>query len=225
MSYIFGNITQIETQSAVVLQNKLHAKSFHADLGIQYQRPVSKNAYLTIGAIYGWEQKLPVSSITTLVEGELSIEEPECNISQYLPQSLGVGASLQYKKMMYALDYNYNQYSSLSSGSTQMTYINAHKLRAGFSYTPGMKDIYTRNSKLLSYKIGVEVGTPYMKVDNSSGFTWRATAGMAIPVTNGLINVSLFHEQMKYSSSTFSTQAIGATISYTLGEWMYRAKL
>ena len=224
LNYILGNITQVEKQSDLVLQNKMYAKSFYADLGLQYHRAVGKRTYLTLGATYGWEQKLPISSAITLDDGGLSIEDQARNTSQYLPQYWGFGASLQHKKMLYALDYTYNQYSSLSSGSTEMTYMDAHKLRTGVSYTPDLGESVSR-LKSLSYKIGVEVGTPYMKVGNDSGLTWRATAGVVVPVMNGLINVSLFHEQMQYSSNSFSTQAIGATISYTLGEWMYRAKL
>ena len=58
------------------------------------------------------------------------------DVRMRLPQKIGIGTSLTYKKTTYALDYLFNQYANIYSDDSRIDFRNSHELRAGFCYHP-----------------------------------------------------------------------------------------
>lgn len=224
VSYIFGNTKLTESQSSISVENRMYTHAFYADFGLQYHRQIGKETAFTIGAVYGYKQRLSIENSIAIVYSSSETEESKRNTTQYLPQFAGIGGSLTYKKCTYALDYDFHQYRSLSSGDSRVKFRDSHKLRLGFDYSPNG---YSSSSfwKRSSYKAGVNLSTPYLQINGQKGYTYRFSAGMGLPVTNGRINVALYYDKTQLNNDVYGQSTFGMTVSYTLSELFYKLKL
>lgn len=224
LSYLFGNLTQTETQSTTSVARNMFAMSFYADLGVQYHRILSRDASLTLGAVYGYRQKLDMENKITITINSTDTERSQRTDRQYLPQFFGLGGSLEYKKWTYAADYTFRQYSSLSSGDSRVKFRDVSELRAGVCYFPAG---YASGSywKRMSYKAGVGISTPNMRISGNSGLSWRISGGLTLPVLNGQIHLGAFYDRLRLQDGALDRGITGFTVSYTLGETFYKVKL
>lgn len=224
LSYIFGNITLDETQSTMAITEKTYAQTFYADFGLQYHQPFTRDLSLTLGATYGYRQKVTMDNSVVITNGDNQGEKNRKNTRQYLPQFMGGGAAINYKKMTYALDYSFHQYSSISSADSRIKFRDSHEVRAGVRYAPNG---YSSQSfwKRSSYKAGINVSTPYLSINDNSGISWRATLGMGLPVMNGIINAAFFYDRTQLKNNTLQKDVVGLTVTYTIGELFHKVKL
>lgn len=223
-SFIFGNLKQSETQNSSSVSQTVYAQRFYADFGLQYFRQLSKHHRLTVGAIYGYRQKIKLDGTKLITTSQSKTEESTKKVTQYLPAFYGVGVGLNYKKLTHALDYSFHEYSSLISDDSRIKFADTHELRYGISYDP---EGFSSESlfKRMSYKAGLSVATPYMKIKGNSGIDWRATLGLSFPVNSGKITTSFYYEQMKLNNNALSRRVVGVVVSYTLSEQLFRIKL
>jgi len=224
VSYVFGNLSQLESQGTMSIQKKMSGNAFYADFGLQYNQQLAKDISLTVGAVYGYKQKLSLSNTITVTSSTSETETAKKKVNQYLPQFIGIGGGLAYKKWVYALDYTFREYSVLTADDSRISFKDTHELRMGLSYNPSTygSDSYW---KRVTYKAGLDVSTSYLSINRKSGLGWRATAGLALPVLNGLINTSFFYDRLQLQNNVFEKGIIGFTVSYTLSERFYRVKL
>lgn len=224
VSYIFGNTKLTETQTNVSVENRMYTHTFYADFGLQYHRQLSRDLSFTLGAVYGYKQRLKQENSLAITSGSNETEESQRHTTQYLPQFFGAGGSLAYRKWTYAVDYNFHQYSSLSSGDSRVMFRDSHELKLGISYYPNG---YTSGSywKRITYKAGVALSTPYLRISGQSGYSYRLSAGMGLPVLNGRIHTALYYDRMQLKNNVFGRDAFGVTVSYTLSELFYKLKL
>ena len=117
-------------------------------------------------------------------------------MTQYLPQYIGIGSSLAHKKWTYALDYLFRQYGVLNSGDSRVKFRDSHELRLGVCYFPNG---FSSSSywKRMSYKAGVSVSTPYLRLKGQSGGTYRVSVGLGLPVLNGRINTAFYYDRLQ----------------------------
>lgn len=224
LNFIFGNIKQSETQSAMSVTQQMYGRSFYADFGLQYHCLLNRDLSLTLGTVYGYRQKITLDNTLVVTDGTNETERKQKKINQYLPQFVGLGGSLGYKKWTYALDYKYHQYSSMVSDDSRISYHNAHELRAGVSYYPNG---YSSKSywKRITYKAGVGVSTSYLHISDNPGIGWRASLGMGLPVMNGLVNASFFYDCTQLQNNALQKNVAGFTVTYTISELFYKLKL
>ena len=224
LSYVFGNLKQTETQSALTASGEMYAGSFYADFGLQYCRPLGRDMMLTWGAVYGYRRRLQLDNTVTVTGSSTSDEIKKKSQTQYLPQYAGAGATLVWRKMTYGLDYTFRQQSVLTAGDSRFRFRDTHEVRAGVSYQPGgyPSDKYW---KRMTYQAGVMAGTPALSVGQHSGTVFRASAGLGLPVWNGRIHAALFHERMQLEGYAWRRSLTGLTVTYTIGEWMHKVKL
>lgn len=223
MSYIFGNITQKEEQESMSVNRKMKINSFYADFGIQYQRKLNLNTSLTVGAVYGYKNQVDVENTTT-VTGTYTGMQDDSKTKQNFPMFAGLGGSLVYKHMTYALDYTFHQYSSLISDDSRISFKDTHELNSGICYFPN-GTISESFWKKLDYKAGINVLNTYMNILNQTGFSLRTSAGIGFPVINGRVNTALFYEKTKFRNNKLENSTFGFILSYTIGERFYKIKL
>lgn len=224
LNYIFGNMTQSEQQSSMSVSQKLFGQSFSADFGMQYHRRLSRDLSLAVGAVYGLPTQIRMEKTKTMVENSTSSSINMKKVRQTLPQYAGLGTSVTYKKMTYGLDYMYHQYSSLTSADSRVTFHDSHELRLGAAYVPAG---YSSSGllKRLDYKVGIGLSTPYMQVSNQTGLSWRVSAGIGFPMMNGRINASFFYDRMQLDNNALQRNLTGISVTYTIHELFYKAKL
>jgi len=223
VSYIFGNIYETETQSAMTVKKQMYAHLIHADFGLQYSRQLAKEMALTIGAVYSYKQRVNFETGLTVTGTSTSTNYNENNVHQYLPQYYGIGAALSYKKYVFAADFYNRDYSVLTSGVSNVKFRNAQELRLGTVYTPGG---YSSSGlwKRVVYRGGLAFTRPNMKVNDKEGLGLRISGGLGFPVQGGQISLGFFYDHLQYQSA-LKRNLTGFTITYTLSERMYRVKL
>lgn len=222
ISYLFGTITQSEEQDKVIIDKKMYARSLYVNPGIQYHYSSGNNLSFTVGAVYGYRKKLHISNEKIISHDGSGSPQKQKDQEQSLPQYFGIGASLQYKKWTYALDYAFRQYSSLTSADKRIQFRDVHEGHIGICYLPdNYSDTYW---KRVSYKAGIDVATSYMSIHGNSGFSLRFNAGLGLPVFRGRINAGLFYDRMHYEKNILGRHIIGATVSITISELFYRRK-
>lgn len=224
--YLFGSITQKETQSSIYYQQDLDARTFYADFGLQYHRLLGKHTHLSLGTVYGMKQKLSFNRTTTITSSSGTSQEKERSITQYVPMYLGGGLSLQHRTLTYALDYTFRQYSVVGSDNGTVKFKDTHELRTGICYFPSAIETYSRSYvQKMHYKLGFNLSTPYMQISGKSGLNWRVSAGLAFPVMNGLLNTAFYYEHTQYSGNAFQRSVIGMTLSFSIEEHFRKIKL
>ena len=162
---------------------------------------------------------------TVTVTGS-STETPynQKRVTQYLPQYIGIGSSLAHKKWTYALDYLFRQYGVLNSGDSRVKFRDSHELRLGVCYFPNG---FSSSSywKRMSYKAGVSVSTPYLRLNGQSGGAYRVSVGLGLPVLNGRINTAFYYDRLQLQGNALRRDIMGFTVTYTLSEKFYQVKL
>ena len=224
ISYLFGNIVLSEQQSDLIVDRKMHARSLYANLGVQYHRTLNHDLSYTLGAVYGYRQKLDITNAKYIVNGNAHEKKKQRSQKQSLPQYFGIGGCLQYKKWTYALDYAFQQYSSLTSTDSRIEFRDVNECRIGVCYFPNG---YSSDSfwKQVAYKTGINISSSYMTINGNTGFSLRFNAGLSLPVFRGRIDTSIFYDRMQLKKGTLNRDVIGATVSFTLGEIFYHSKL
>lgn len=224
MSYVFGNLKQVETQESMSVTQKMFANAFNARFGLQYSRPIAKETTLTFGLTYGYKQEIRLNNSTTVLSGSTSTERSEKEVTQYIPSYIGVGLALHRKHITYGADYTLRQYSALNSGDTRITFNDLHEVRAGLSYFPAT---YASDKfwKRIVYKAGASFSNSYLSVSGKGGYTWRVSGGLGFPVSNGRIFTALYYDRMQLSGNSLRSSTIGFSVSYTLNELFYKVKL
>lgn len=225
LGYIFGNMTQTEAQSTMSVSQKLSGQSFSADFGVQYSRRLRRELNLTLGVVYGLPQTIRMEKTKTITESSSEYSYNMKRVSQTLPQYVGGGVSVEYKKMTYALDYLFRQYGSLTSADSRVTFHDSHELRAGICYFP---DGYSSSGiwKRMDYKVGVGLSSPfYMQIRGQSGLSWRVSAGLGFPLMNGRLHTSFFYDRVDLDGRMLKRGITGFSVTYTLSELFYKVKL
>lgn len=97
LNFIFGNMTQNEIQSAMTVSREMSGRSFYADFGLQYHRPIARETFLTVGAIYGYKQRISLKNTVTVTGSSTETPYNQKRVTQYLPQYIGIGSSLAHK--------------------------------------------------------------------------------------------------------------------------------
>jgi hypothetical protein len=63
LSYVFGNITQTETQESMTVAQKMYTNAFNARFGLQYTKQLANDLGVTVGLTFGYKQKLVLDKV------------------------------------------------------------------------------------------------------------------------------------------------------------------
>jgi hypothetical protein len=224
ISYLFGNIVLSEQQSDLVVEKRMHARSLYANLGIQYHRALTHDMSYTWGVVYGYRQKLNITNRKYIVNDKTQDKKKQKSQKQSLPQYFGIGGAVQYKKCTYAMDYAFQQYSSLTSVDSRIKFRDVNECRIGICYFPNG---YPSDSfwKRVAYKTGVNISNSYMEINGNPGFSLRLNAGLSLPVFRGRIDAAVFYDRTQLRKGALNRDVVGITVSFALNEIFYKGKL
>jgi len=185
-------------------------KSYKLDFGVQYQRPVSKNDVLTVGATLGLGHNLggDAKLITTnynSVNGTSIATSDSVPDAFKLPLSIGVGASLLHNnRLTVGLDYQMQRWSAVDYPMQTSNITTEHKqgyqlvsglLRDRHKVTLGADWVPNPTGRKylghVHYRVGASYATPYYNVNGVKGpRELTLSAGFGIPLVNSWNNRS-----------------------------------
>ena len=170
-------------------------------LGVQWEQPVSRSTYLTLGATYRLKAKMKghatgYSNISEMDLGQHEISDDNVSFGD----ELGVGVSFKNPdKWSWEMDYVRSDWSSSgfdavrgfrNNGSVPFSASVAQSVRTGFEFTPNRNDI-RYFLKRCTYRAGAYFDQSYYKVGGKNVSTIGISMGMTLPVFQGANGITL----------------------------------
>jgi hypothetical protein len=192
-SYLFGNINNTQTTWSQNRHLESTGKKLIMDFGLIYNNQLDEQTHLTVGATYGYKSKVKLNHVRTVSINNVPEVTPPTYV--YLPQSAGVGASVQkimgHSYSILALDYKFTDRSGFPSPEKGVYYKSSHRVSAGAQYTPNYrtpKNYFQR----VAYQLGGFIDYPCMRINGSNLMETGVSLGMNFPLSKGSRTVMFF---------------------------------
>lgn len=224
LSYITGNVTQKEVQGSASIEHTSEKQAVYADFGLQYQHPIDRERSVTLGAVYGYSQRLAQDNKRTVSSSSSSdyIDEEERSVRQYLPAFYGVGAAYTSQRWIATAEYKFMDWSKMKSVQSGIKYDNQHKVALGASYTIG--NVYKLPKQIM---FGAGYYNSYIVIKNEKPQNYYISAGMSFTAQNSsIISVGVrYNDQFNVSTSTQKERMLSLFLNIAFNEKSYKSKL
>jgi hypothetical protein len=241
VSYFWGDyertITVLNSESYVNTLSKSYKADFSSyklDFGAQYQRQLSKNDLLTIGATFGLGHKLgadPTLSVMNLdtQTGVTSLSVDTVYNGLSIPMTIGGGiAYTRNKSLTVGADYQLMRWGSESfpvvnenTNDYELVsdyYKDRHKVTVGADWIPNPNPLARGFFKRIHYRIGASYATPYYKINGQDGpKEITLSAGFGIPLVNSWNNRSVLNVSFQWVNQSAKNLVTENTFRITLG--------
>lgn len=183
--------------------DSLQVRNFSAKLGLQYEQPIGKSSFITIGATYKFATRISGYSIHYRELGSYARERSattlwESNLSMGNEMSFGIS----YRKSdSFLVEFDYSRTDWSRSGMDLVRGFSnrgesifapsvGQSYRAGFEFTPNRNDIryYMRRC---TYRAGAYFDQSYYTVDGAHVNSIGVTVGMTLPVFRGYNGITI----------------------------------
>ena len=156
------------------------------------------------------------------------VDKTEQDAAHYIPAYVGAGISFSSRTLTAGIDYTFQKWSSIESGSDVIRYKDRNSLVFGLSWTPGRYDV-RRYWKKITFQFGSSVDDSYLAVSGRSGLDWALSTGMSFPLRNSTAFYwSLRFKRNSYTYPTRNTvteNMLTLTLGVSFGEtWFVRRK-
>lgn len=256
-SYLFGTIDHTLQIAGItgsantsIDLTELHLKALKLDFGLQYEIPLSKNNYLTLGATYSpkinskadYDNKHHVLNSSGSAIKSDTIAHSGVNAG--LPESYGFGFTYNHDdRVIWGADVTYQKWTDVKYTSLMGDQLgdkdrfnDRWRFNAGIEY---MVNQYERSIfKRMKYRGGVNYGNSYLNaIDQNKkidGFNeYGATFGLGIPFRNSYdyrtsyININFEYKKLKPKTGTMiSEEYYGVSLNLNFSElWFFRRKV
>jgi hypothetical protein len=194
-SIIAGSITQSETlvdeglQSVITTTQQDYMGNFRLQGGVLYETALAKKWDFSIGGRFAPKTRFAAERTLNVTEnGETVSEDTYTKQNRFsLPVTIAAGIALRHnKKTTYALDYTYEDWSSLKIKERSWQMVSSHKISAGVEF-PKFKAIGDQLVEYRFFQLGGFFHSSYLQVRNQPILEYGFTAGMGGRVGRGLL--------------------------------------
>jgi hypothetical protein len=186
-SLIFVNITKKQTLNDWTITKQSRTYSSYFDFGALYSGSINKDWKYTVGGIYGYTAKLPMTdSLQITTSSQLIKATFTSTTRQYIPEFYGVGISLcKNEKLTLAADYKFQKWSKLSTNnSSSCRFADVHRFSIGLDYIPEPR-IATSYFQRVNYQFGFMTSNSFIETAVIHPRDYAVTLGMGLPIMNG----------------------------------------
>lgn len=194
-SIIAGSITQSETlvdeglQSVITTTQQDYMGNFRLQGGVLYETAFNKKWDFSIGGRFVPKTSFAAERTLNVTEnGETVSEDTYTKRNRFsLPVTIAGGIALKHnKKTTYALDYTYEDWSSLKIRERSWQMISSHKISGGIEF-PKFKAIGDQLIEYRFFQLGGFFHSSYLQVRNQPIVEYGFTAGMGGRLGRGLL--------------------------------------
>ncbi|MGC4038014.1 MAG: hypothetical protein QM764_18775 [Chitinophagaceae bacterium] len=191
-SFIGGSINQNETLNEASLTASISTKqqdyyrNFRFQGGFIYETLINKNWSASIGGKYAHKTGLIYDRTLTVTENSASVETNKyiTGGTFYLPQSFGGGIAVKHGyKSTYAVDYSYDDWSSLHVRGQGWQLTSSQRISAGAEFSSYRNDRGVVVERRF-YQVGAYYNNSYIQVRNTPINDWGVTVGMGGSLKN-----------------------------------------
>ena len=194
-SIIAGSINQTETIAAESLASPVSTKlqdyfgKPRFQTGAIYSAALSKKWDVSIGGRFSPQVKMTSERTLTVSEGETPIIEDEFikNDRFSLPNTYAAGIAIKHNnKTTFAVDYTYEDWSSLKIKQQGWQLISSNRLSAGIEFSRQAR-LMNQTVEKRFFQIGAFYNNSYLQVRNEPVKEFGFTAGMGGIIGKGLL--------------------------------------
>lgn len=194
-SIIAGSINQTETIASESLSSPISTKvqdyfgKPRIQTGAIYSNALSKKWNVSVGGRFSPQVKMDAERTLTVSEGEIPVNEEEVLKTDRfsLPNTYAAGIALKHNnKATFAVDYTYEDWSSLKIKQQGWQLVSSSKLSAGVEFSRQARHMNQLVEKRF-FQIGGFLNNSYLQVSNEPIKEFGFTAGMGGVIGNGLL--------------------------------------
>lgn len=222
--YVSGVVKQVENQSETMVEKESRTSQFYNRFGVQYH-----TGQLTVGAAYGYRQKLLMKNKKRLYDGSYNLQDEvnDRSKSQFIPETIGVGFSYKNRKYIWGADYQYQKWSGLASGVNSVKIVDSYRINAGVAYNLNNERYYlVRNQGQL--QAGASLAKSYVQISGKNAYNYAVTAGYSFPALRGeaYINLGLEYGNTFAAPTNYIKESYFIiTLNCTFTERLFKVKL
>jgi hypothetical protein len=168
--------TQVAHYSILKQRDKI-IRGSQFDLGIQYTYDFSENTNLTIGVSYettvNFDYEENAYSTNTLDTVSNSFTE-----NYDFPDNLSAGLALETNKLLWGVDVNYTNWSSLNKIDNLK---DSYSIHTGLQFTPD-RNALRNYFKRINYRVGAYYKNGYFSFENNEINDFGITFGLGLPI-------------------------------------------
>lgn len=247
-AYLWGDYDRsvVSTNTSINILSRRYSatiSSWKLDLGIQYDQPINKTDYITLGATFTPGHSLKADPECKVISRNTSIGKSDTTsyvISNALdiPTSWAVGLAYRHGNILrVGADFQMQKWGSLSfpvmKGGSSYTLEDgllkdSYKLNAGLEWTPNpMSRKYLNHVR---YRIGGGYSTPYYYINGQDGpKEFHLSFGFGIPIyaynNRSILNISA-QWQRRSADNLIRENTFSFTIGLTFNErWFAKWKI
>lgn len=213
-SYLWGDYdrTVVSTNTSINVLSRQYSASISSwklDVGLQYDQPINKTDFITIGATFSPGHNLKADPECKVISRNTSIGKSDTtsyviNNALDIPTSWGVGVAYRHGTILrVGADFQMQKWGSLSYPvmDEYNNYVmkdgllkDCYKLNAGAEWMPNPMSRNFLNH--VRYRIGAGFTTPYYYINGQEGpKDFHVTLGFGIPIMNvynsrSILNIS-----------------------------------
>ncbi len=214
LSYMFGNLDRVVVSTVddevnffntrVTLNNKVRGVNWNIGLQGDYLISEAKNRVLVAGVSWQGNNELNSSRTTIEAREELAyvsnasiprwveqnrIEEGDAKLK--LPGYIQAGLAYSSPgKWLTGFDITAGQWNKVAIPGQDVSLRNSIRLSGGVAITPDSR-AYNKFFKKMNYRFGAYYDSNYLNIDNDRLAILGLTIGGAVPIKNGVSNLSL----------------------------------
>ncbi|MBS1608762.1 MAG: hypothetical protein JSS70_08390 [Bacteroidetes bacterium] len=194
-SFITGSINQNETlteaslTATIATKQQDYYRNFRFQAGALYETAITKNWNLLLGGKFSPKTGLIYDRTLTVTENAASIESNKylSGGTFYLPVSYSGGIALKRNnKSTFAVDYTYQDWSSLHIRDQGWQLVNSQRVSAGAEFSSYKNDRGILVEKRF-YQVGAYINNSYLQVRNTPINDWGITVGMGGSLKNSFL--------------------------------------
>jgi Outer membrane protein transport protein (OMPP1/FadL/TodX). len=193
LNLYFGSIernynTILPSESTLYMSTYTASKVMVSNLGfstgISYAHEMDAGKFVNFGLTY--QPKLNLSAtydeLTTTSNTMDTLKYINNDVKFGIPTKVGVGTSFgKTNKYLFAVDYEFAQWSKVATLDKMSDYVNTNSFRAGVEYTPNILD-FRNYFNTITYRVGVRYNDVYYKIKGNKTNDVAVTAGFGFPI-------------------------------------------
>lgn len=235
-AYMWGEYDRsvVSTNSSINMLSRRYSatiNSWKLDLGIQYDQPINKTDFITLGATFTPGHSLKADPECMVINRNTSIGKSDTtsyviNSALDLPTTWGIGLAYRHgNTLRVGADFQMQKWGSLSfpvmeSGDHYTLkdglLKDSYKLNAGLEWTPDpMSRKYLNHVR---YRIGGGFTTPYYYINGQDGpKDFHISVGFGIPIMNTYNNRSILNISAQWQRRSADNLIKENTFCFNIG--------
>lgn len=230
-SFLTGSINQNETLTEASLTSTISTKqqdyyrNFRFQAGALYETAITKKWGLSLGGRFSPKTGLIYDRTLTVTENSASIESNKylSGGTFYLPMSYGGGIAVKHGlKSTFAVDYTYEDWSSLHIKDQGWQLISSQRVSAGAEFSSYKSDRGLLVEKRF-YQVGAYMNNSYLQVRNTPINDWGITVGMGGSLKNSFLYTLSLQGGVKGTTSQnlIKQTFVGFTFSVSYRDFLF----